>query len=162
MTTTRPKRERLPWRWRLLFATPPAFILIVAIWWDMPRGDVRFVGTWTLQGPVFGRNPGRVLGEFQLNLNGRGSITSNGNTVGFAWEVRDNELHYGYDPHHPVGKLVRTFAGPYRWVTGHVPLCRQNSLRIDRVETDLISVKSTRIQSPDRFTLTRLQPGRLP
>jgi hypothetical protein len=103
-----------PHRRRRRLAVLFVLLVPVAIWWNWPRGDVRFVGTWGLHRQKRGQ-PSFV---FHMHRNGGGWATDllNGRFTRLNWEVKNDILTTGYG---------RSGAPP-----GHVLDVTQNEIRI--------------------------------
>ncbi|WP_145034158.1 hypothetical protein [Caulifigura coniformis] len=80
--------------------------IAVAIWWNWPRGDERFVGDWGL----YRANRDQPSFLMRLHRNGGGWCThlANGKSTRCKWEVNNEILTIGYgNPGSPPALLFR-------------------------------------------------------
>lgn len=90
VSTERPKPNRKRRRW--LIAGILLFVVGVAGWWHRPRGDARFVGTWSATSST---QP-RLAPIWIFNPYGRAELQNRAGTVGlrFSWKVSGTTIEF--------------------------------------------------------------------
>jgi hypothetical protein len=90
-----PKKRR---RWPFVAM---ALLASLLAWWNWPRGDARFVGTW-----AFSAEGDSTAAEMVLRGNGSGYVnTTNGVKLTFPWRVSNDQLIIGSNPEGAWGRI---------------------------------------------------------
>jgi hypothetical protein len=142
-----PKRKRQ--RWLVI-----GVLLLIASgtsWWNWPRGDSRFVGTWQIEYQA-AQSTGGVL---SLYSNGSAYFVLQGNQVtsSFPWWVSDGQLNLGHvetrGPSDPIRLLTKWLYG----VTRHHLRPAGEAFEIVEVESHRVILRAV---DGDTTTLTRI------
>jgi hypothetical protein len=85
---------RRRWRRRWLIVAFVLVLVSMVAWWNWPRGDARFVGTWTMQG--FDNKGGQHSATITLRRNGSGvTVYAGQQPLRFGWSVVNERLIIG-------------------------------------------------------------------
>lgn len=98
--TGKPKRKRRRW----IIAGVLLFVVSCTSWWYWPRGDQRFVGTWSAS--LAGQAPHRLI----LKSHGTGAWeTNDGRVIPFSWRISGNQLVIGRELSRSLQRAVAWF-----------------------------------------------------
>jgi hypothetical protein len=156
MTEERPKLKRKRRRW--IVAGVLLFVVSFTVWWHWPRGDARFVGSWTVPTPSGG--PPAVM---TLRANGMASTVVPGLVHStFPWRVSGNRLHFGWRCSGFALPAASRLASGWFALTGTLPAVGEQSVELTDISDESISYRRPAVAGPaptpaeEVITMTRV------
>jgi hypothetical protein len=86
-------------RRRIVVAVAVLVLVSAVAWWNLPRGDARFVGKWH-------GHDSRLVNPMILKSNGQGVILVGGVRSVFPWHVDGEWLVLGWSPPKPLANVA--------------------------------------------------------